>query len=94
MVEEGLDEVFLANDILDELFRSLDQPEGEDLVQVASKSWVQIADLLFEVWIRHVVERDQFVHEQMHALLLLLVLAQQPCFALETFPWRNGLVEK
>ena len=75
MIEEALNEVFLADDVGQKLLRSLDQPEGEDFVQVAAQGWVQVTDLLLLlVWVWLLVERDKFIHEGVRVAIATYVV--------------------
>ena len=58
MVEKTLNKVLFGNDIGEELFWALDQPEGKNLVQIATKSWIEVADLLLHMRIGLIVEGD------------------------------------
>lgn len=72
VVEKVLDEVFLGDHVLQELLWSLDQPEGEDLVKVATQGRVQEPHLVFQMGVWLLVERNELVHQDLVALFLLL----------------------
>lgn len=77
MIEERLDEVFLADHVPKELLWAFDQPERQNTVEIAAESWVQVAHFLLQVWVRLLVEADQFIEQEVHALFLFLHLAHK-----------------
>ena len=58
VVEERLDEVALVNDELQEPLRLLNEPEGENLVQIAAQGRVEVAYFLLKVGVWLLVVGD------------------------------------
>lgn len=63
MIEKRLYEVFFADDILKELLRTLDEPEGKYAIKISAKCWVQVSNLLLQVRVRLFVEGNQFIKQ-------------------------------
>ena len=51
MIEQGLDEVTLLDDIGQEFFRSLHQPEGKYSIHIATKGRIETLTVRFRSWI-------------------------------------------
>ena len=63
MIEQGLDEVTFLDDVSQELFWSLHQPEGEYSVYIAAKGWIETLAIRLRPWVWANEVRNKLVQD-------------------------------